>query len=163
MWDSTASVKMRSRPIRASSTFWGTLPLRKPGIFVEAARSDDACSTACLRWSTGTSTSRRTRLSGSSWTFVFNVRPFCQHLAGLALALKKGGCEVETMSVRGAVYFVFAAAVALLVHPADTGDLAFFVHTSQRAAWDWFADPSVQVGPLQLVAFRLGDLAGVLA
>ena len=34
MWDSTASLKMRSRPIRASSTFCGTLPLRKPGILV---------------------------------------------------------------------------------------------------------------------------------
>ena len=32
MWLSTASVKMRSRPIRASSTCGGTLPLRKPGI-----------------------------------------------------------------------------------------------------------------------------------
>jgi len=67
------------------------------------------------------------------------------------------------MNVRGAVYFLFAAAVALLVHPGDTGDLAFFVHTSQNAPWDWFADPSVQVGPVQLLAFRLGDLAGVLA
>ena len=67
------------------------------------------------------------------------------------------------MKVRGAVYFLFAAAVALIVHPTDTGDLAFFVHTSQRTVWDWFADPGVQVGPLQLAAFRLGDLAGVLA
>lgn len=67
------------------------------------------------------------------------------------------------MNVRAAVYFVFVAAVALFVHPADTGDLAFFVHTSQKGLWDWFADPSVQVGPLQLAAFRLGDLARVLA
>jgi len=94
---------------------------------------------------------------------VFKAKPFCQHLAGLALALKKGSCEVELMNVRGAVFFLFAAAVALFVHPADTGDLAFFVHTSQKAAWDWFADPSVQVGPVQLLAFRIGDLAGVLA
>jgi hypothetical protein len=65
--------------------------------------------------------------------------------------------------VRGAVFFLFAAAVALLAHPADTGDLAFFVHTSQKAVLSWFADPSVQVGPVQLLVFRLGDLAGVLA
>jgi hypothetical protein len=94
---------------------------------------------------------------------VFKAKPFCQHLAGLALALKKGSCEVELMNVRGAVFFLFAAAVALFVHPGDTGDLAFFVHTSQKAAWDWFADPSVQVGPVQLLAFRVGDVAGVLA
>ncbi len=73
MWDSTASLKMRSRPTRASSTFCGTLPLRKPGIFVLAARSDEACSTACFMWSLGTSTSRRTRFSGSSSTVVFTA------------------------------------------------------------------------------------------
>jgi hypothetical protein len=67
------------------------------------------------------------------------------------------------MNVRAAVFFVFTAAVALFVHPADTGDLAFFVHTSQKGLWDWFADPSVQVGPLQLAAFRVGDVAHVLA
>jgi len=94
---------------------------------------------------------------------VFTTRPFCQHLAGLGLALKKGLRRVELMNVRAAVFFLFTAAVALFVHPADTGDLAFFVHTSQKWLWDWFADPSVQVGPLQLLAFRVGDLAGVLA
>jgi hypothetical protein len=71
------------------------------------------------------------------------------------------------MSVRAAVYFAFAAAVALLAHPGDTGDLPFFVHTAEKlfsSGWaDLFADPSVQVGPLQLLFFRLGDLAGVLA
>lgn len=71
------------------------------------------------------------------------------------------------MGVRGAVYFVVAAAVALFVHPADTGDLAFFVHASERlfsSGWaNLFADPSVQVGPLQLLVFRIGDAAGVLA
>jgi hypothetical protein len=67
------------------------------------------------------------------------------------------------MNVRAALFFAFAAVVALTVHPADTGDLAFFVHTSQKPLWDWFADPSVQVGPLQLAVFRLGDLAHVLA
>ena len=71
------------------------------------------------------------------------------------------------MAVRAGVYFAFAAAVALLVHPGDTGDLAFFVHTSEKLfSEDWmsvFADPNVQVGPLQLLLFRLGELAGVLA
>jgi hypothetical protein len=71
------------------------------------------------------------------------------------------------MYVRAGVNFAFAAAVALLVHPGDTGDLAFFVHTSEKLfSADWpnvFADPNVQVGPLQLLLFRLGDLAGVLA
>jgi hypothetical protein len=94
---------------------------------------------------------------------VFTTRPFCQHLAGLGLALKKGLRGVELMNVRAAAFFLFTAAVALFVHPADTGDLAFFVHTSQKWLWDWFADPSVQVGPLQLLVFRVGDLAGVLA
>jgi hypothetical protein len=70
------------------------------------------------------------------------------------------------MYVRAGVYFGLVAAVALLAHPGDTGDLAFFVHTSEKLFWDWpglFADPSVQVGPLQLFLFRLGELAGVLA
>ena len=68
--------------------------------------------------------------------------------------------------MRGAVFFGFSAAVALLVHPGDTGDLSFFVHTSEKLFSDWpglFADPNVQVGPLQLLLFRIGDLAGVLA
>lgn len=70
------------------------------------------------------------------------------------------------MDVRGAVFFGFSAAVALLVHPGDTGDLAFFVHTSEKLFSEWtalFADPNVQVGPLQLLLFRIGELAGVLA
>jgi len=69
-----------------------------------------------------------------------------------------------------AVYFGFvlgaAAAVALLVQPGDTGDLSYFVHTADRllsASWaSTFADPSVQVGPLQLLLFGLGDHAGLL-
>ena len=73
----------------------------------------------------------------------------------------------ESIRVRGAAYLGFAAAVALLVHPADTGDLPFFVHTAHKLfTQDWanaFADPNVQVGPLQLLVFRVGDLAGVLA
>src|SRR5438876_9336807 len=162
MWLSTASLKMRSRPTRASSTFCGTLPLRKPGTFVLAARSDDACSTACFTCSLGTSTSRRTRLSGSSSTLVFTVGPFCQQVFGLGLRLKQGLIGADFMKVRGAAYFGLAAAVALFVHPADTGDLSFFVHTSQKLPWNWFADPSVQAGPLQLLILRVGDLVGAL-
>lgn len=71
------------------------------------------------------------------------------------------------MCVRASVYFAFVAAIALLVHPGDTGDLPFFVHTAEKLlSADWasvFADPNVQVGPLQLLLFRLGDLAGALA
>jgi hypothetical protein len=47
MCDSTASAHRRSLPTFASSTWRGTLPLRKPGIRTEPARSDAACSTAC--------------------------------------------------------------------------------------------------------------------
>ena len=47
MWLSTASVYRRSLPIRETSTCIGTFPLRKPGTFVLAARSEAACSTAC--------------------------------------------------------------------------------------------------------------------
>jgi hypothetical protein len=60
----------------------------------------------------------------------------------------------------------FAAIVAVLFRPRDTGDLPYFLHVARRLfSTDWantFADPSVQVGPLQLVLFRPGDLAGVL-
>jgi hypothetical protein len=69
--------------------------------------------------------------------------------------------------VRAAVFLLAAAAVALIVHPGDTGDLSYFVHTAERlASSDWantFTDPSVQVGPLQLLLFRLGELVGALA
>jgi len=54
-----------------------------------------------------------------------------------------------------------AASVALLVRPDDTGDLPFFLHTAQRLlSADWanvFADPNVQVGPVQLLVFGLAD------
>ena len=82
------------------------------------------------------------------------------------MQLKRRRAKADLMDVRGAVFFGFSAAVALLVHPGDTGDLAFFVHTSEKLFSDWrglFADPNVQVGPLQLLLFRIGDLAGALA
>jgi len=71
---------------------------------------------------------------------------------------------------RGAVFggcvLALAAGIALLVEPGDTGDLPFFVHTSEKLfSADWanvFANPDVQVGPLQLLLFRLGDVAGIL-
>jgi hypothetical protein len=88
-------------------------------------------------------------------------------------ALKKALRETDLSGVRdrGWVYLACVlgpvAAVALLVQPGDTGDLPFFVHVSQRlfsAHWSSvFADPSVQVGPLELLLFRVGDLAGALA
>lgn len=59
------------------------------------------------------------------------------------------------------------AAVGLVVPPGDTGDLAFFVHAAERflsGNWaDTYADPTVQVGPLQLLLFGAADLlAGAL-
>jgi hypothetical protein len=64
-------------------------------------------------------------------------------------------------------FLALAAGIALLVKPGDTGDLTFFVHTSAKLfSADWanvFANPDMQVGPLQLLLFRLGDLAGILA
>jgi hypothetical protein len=98
------------------------------------------------------------------------VRPFCQHVAGLGFRLKKALRVTDFLTVRVVRFAVcvgLAAGVALLVHPGDTGDLQYFLHASRRLfTSDWanvFADPSVQVGPLQLLVFRLGDLAGVLA
>jgi len=62
-------------------------------------------------------------------------------------------------------FLALAAAIALLVKPSDTGDLPFFIHTSKKLfSADWanvFANPDVQVGPLQLLLFRVGDLAGI--
>src|SRR5947208_3455317 len=86
MWLSTASLKMRSRPIRVSRTRCGTLPLRKPGILTERARSEVACSTACRRSACGTSTLSRTRLSGSSSTCVAITRPI--QAKGLGLPVR---------------------------------------------------------------------------
>lgn len=55
-----------------------------------------------------------------------------------------------------------ASAIALAVPPGDTGDLVFFVHASERlfsGAWaQTYADPALQVGPLQLVLFGAADL-----
>src|ERR671937_2569813 len=68
VWLSIASAYSRSLPIRDTSTGFGTLPLRKPGILTVAARSDAACSTAWWTSSRGTSTVMRTLLSGSSST-----------------------------------------------------------------------------------------------
>src|SRR5438105_336298 len=64
------------------STWTGTLPERKPGIFTDSARSDAACSTACFTCAPGTSTVRRTRFCATSSTWV-STRPFCQCAASL--------------------------------------------------------------------------------
>lgn len=57
-----------------------------------------------------------------------------------------------------------AAAVALAVPHGDTGDLAYFVHASERLfSGEWastYGDPSLQVGPLQLLLFGAADLLG---
>jgi hypothetical protein len=57
-----------------------------------------------------------------------------------------------------------AAAIALAVPPGDTGDLAYFVHASERLfSGEWastYADPSLQVGPLQLLLLGAADLLG---
>jgi len=71
---------------------------------------------------------------------------------------------------RGALFagcvLALAAGIALLLEPGDTGDLPFFVHASEKLfsadLANLFANPDVQIGPLQLLLFRLGDVAGVL-
>jgi len=59
-----------------------------------------------------------------------------------------------------------AAIVAVLVRPGDTGDLPFFLHSAGHlfsAGWaDVFADPTLQVGPLQLFLFGLADHGDLL-
>jgi hypothetical protein len=59
-----------------------------------------------------------------------------------------------------------ASAIALIAPVGDTGDLAYFVHASERLlSSHWaatYSDPSLQVGPLQLVLFGAADLVGDL-
>src|ERR1041385_882922 len=86
MWLSTASAYRRCLPMRWMSTGIGTLPLRKPGILTLPARSDAACSTACLTSALGTSTVRRTLLSPSSSTCACIARPLEQTGFGLGRA-----------------------------------------------------------------------------
>src|ERR1043165_395308 len=83
MWLSTASAYRRCLPMRWMSTGIGTLPCRKPGILTLPARSDAACSTACLTSALGTSTVRRTLLSPSSSTCACIERPLEQAGFGL--------------------------------------------------------------------------------
>src|SRR6266508_3931311 len=70
-WLFSASCHTASRPTRATTTGTGAFPCRKPGRRSDAAMSLAACSKACWRSAWGTSTSRRTRLSGSSSTVAF--------------------------------------------------------------------------------------------
>lgn len=88
---------------------------------------------------------------------------------GWARRLKKRLQEADFSSVRawfGSCVLASAAGVALLVQPSDTGDLPFFRHAADRLfSADWasvFADPSVQVGPLQLVFLGFADHGGLL-
>ncbi|MGH2921628.1 MAG: hypothetical protein ACRDKU_06150 [Gaiellaceae bacterium] len=60
-----------------------------------------------------------------------------------------------------------AAAVGFAVQPGETGDLSYFVHSAQgllSGAWgDTYANPTLQIGPLQLVLFGSVDaLAGAI-
>src|SRR5512133_1191357 len=114
---------MRSRPTRASKTFCGTLPLRNPGTFVLAARSEDACSTACFTWSLGTSTSRRTRFSASGSTFVLTraILPALASLTAAAPLDRPNEAWAEARADRFRVSFVYRGRMAMW---ADFG----FVH-----------------------------------
>lgn len=62
-----------------------------------------------------------------------------------------------------------AVTVGFVVPPGDTGDLAFFVHSAERLfSSHWaatYADPTLQIGPLQLVVLGaldiVADLVGI--
>jgi hypothetical protein len=62
-----------------------------------------------------------------------------------------------------------AVTVGLVVPPGDTGDLAFFMHSAERlfsGGWaQTYADPTLQIGPLQLVVLGaldiIADLVGI--
>ncbi len=60
-----------------------------------------------------------------------------------------------------------AVTVGLVVPPGDTGDLAFFMHSAERlfsGGWaQTYADPTLQVGPLQLVVLGTLDTVAGLA
>ncbi len=60
-----------------------------------------------------------------------------------------------------------AVTVGLVVPPGDTGDLAFFMHSAERlfsGGWaQTYADPTLQVGPLQLVVLGALDTVAGLA
>jgi hypothetical protein len=99
------------------------------------------------------------------------VGPFCQPGCGLgfkaAAALKNSADEADLRLVKGrlAVWLLpvlAASAIALVVPPGDTGDLPFFVHSAEglfSGAWvDTYADPMLQIGPLQLALFGAGDV-----
>src|SRR5215210_8969433 len=125
MWLSTASVKIRSRPMRACSTCGGTLPLRKPGIFTASARSCVACSTACFRSACGTSTVSLTRLSGSSSTWVAMTRPIQAERPGVTVSARDRR-NVAQPSFRRALQLVVGLAGAVLarLEPGQQPDAA---------------------------------------
>ncbi len=94
MWLSIASVIRRSLPTFCTSTWRGTLPLRKPGILAVCARSDAACSTAWCMSCDGTCTVRRTRFSGSSSTWAC-TRPFKQTPSGLGRSAERAALRAD--------------------------------------------------------------------
>jgi hypothetical protein len=65
-----------------------------------------------------------------------------------------------------ACVLALAGIVALFVRPGDTGDLPYFLGAARElmsAGWaNVFAEPSLQIGPLQLLLFGLADHAGLL-
>jgi hypothetical protein len=76
-------------------------------------------------------------------------------------------CEADSNFVQARSFLwllpvLAASAIALAVTPGDTGDLAYFVHASERlfsVGWtDAYADPDLQIGPFQLALFGLSDL-----
>jgi hypothetical protein len=105
---------------------------------------------------------------------VFTLRPFCQPAVGLGLAQERAA-PADFSWVRGNSAVSLAAAVgaaALVgfgVSPGNTGDLWYFVHSSEQlysAEWaNTFASSTLQVGPLQLALFgaasAASDLLGV--
>jgi hypothetical protein len=92
-----------------------------------------------------------------------------------AFSLKKALLAADSISVRFnsavslLVALTAAVTVGLAVPPGDTADLMFFVHSAERLfSSDWastYSDPTLQVGPLQLVLLgaldAVADLVGI--
>src|SRR4051794_37420389 len=97
----SASCQTASRPTRAITTGTGAFPRLKPGNRRDSAMSVAACSNACWTSASGTSTSSRTRLSGSSSTFVFTKAIVSEPLGPTGRpAARLHVMEVEDQAVR---------------------------------------------------------------
>jgi hypothetical protein len=86
---------------------------------------------------------------------------------GWRRSLKQGTLRADFRAVQARSFLwvapvLAASAIALLVPPGDTGDLAYFVHAAEglfSGSWaDTYADPTLQVGPLQLTLFAVADV-----